>query len=202
MSAVNPNRLWMLAWTVLWVGGCADSDVREDEQAPESEPTGRSEMVILTPTDSVSTPVGTSDTSDTSDASDASAASDTSDASDASAASDTSDASDASAASDTSDASDASAASDAEDTSDASPVFFDPDGQFTIQVGVFRDVKRADQKVRELKDEGYPAYSVQSDAGVRVRIGYFANRADADRFGRIFAEDRGVEYWIARRADE
>lgn len=88
------------------------------------------------------------------------------------------------------------------DASNASPVFFDPDGQFTVQVGVYRDANRADQKVRALKDEGYPAYSVQSDAGVRVRIGYFANRADADRFGRIFAEDRGVEYWIAWRANE
>ena len=93
-------------------------------------------------------------------------------------------------------------ASDAEDTIDASPVFFDPDGQFTVQVGVYRDEKHADLKVRELKDEGYPAYSVRSDAGVRVRIGYFANRADANRFGRIFAKDRGVEYWIDRRADE
>ncbi|MCY3664988.1 MAG: SPOR domain-containing protein [Gemmatimonadetes bacterium] len=153
----------MLAWTVLWIGGCADSDVRKDEQAPESEPAGRSEIVILTPADSVSTPAGTSDASD---------------------------------ASNTSDAGDAS------DTSDTNPVFFDPDGQFTVQVGVYRDAKRADQKVRELKDEGYPAYSVQSDAGVRVRIGYFSNRADANRFGRIFARDRGVEYWIARRADE
>ncbi|MXX38664.1 MAG: SPOR domain-containing protein [Gemmatimonadetes bacterium] len=163
LSAANPNRLWMLAWTVLWIGGCAASDVREDEQAPESEPAGRSEIVILTPTDSMSTPADTIDASD---------------------------------------ASDASAASDAEDTSDASPVFFDPDGQFTIQVGVFRDANRADQQVRELKDAGYPAYSLQSDAGVRVRIGYFANRADAERFGRIFAKDRGVEYWVARRADE
>lgn len=163
MSAVNPNRLWMFAWTVLWVGGCADSDVRESEPAPESEPTGRSEIVILTPTDSVSTPADTSATSDASAASDA---------------------------------------SDAEDTIDASPVFFDPDGQFTVQVGVYRDEKHADLKVRELKDEGYPAYSVQSDAGVRVRIGYFANRADANRFGRIFAKDRGVEYWIDQRADE
>ena len=159
----------MLAWTVLWIGGCSDSDVREDEPAPESEPTGRSEIVILTPADSVSTPAGTSDASDTSDASGASDASDT---------------------------------SDTDDTSDASPVFFDPDGQFTVQVGVYQDAKRADRKVRELKDDGYPAYSVQSDAGVRVRIGYFANRADANRFGRIFAKDRGVEYWIARRADE
>ena len=108
----------MLAWTVLWVGGCADeSSVREDEQAPE--PAGRRELVILTPADSVSAPDDPSGPTDPSDA------------------------------------------------SDASPVFFDPDGQFTIQVGVYRDAKRAEQKVRELKDEGYPAYSVQSDAGVR-----------------------------------
>ena len=151
----------MLAWTVLWVGGCSDSDVREAEPAPE--PAGRREIVILTPADSVSAPAVTSDASDASDVTDA---------------------------------------GDTDDTSDASPVFFDPDGQFTIQVGVYRDAKRAEQKVRGLKDEGYPAYSVQSDAGMRVRIGYFTNRADADRFGRIFAKDRGVEYWIARRANE
>ena len=156
----------MFAWTVLWIGGCADSDVRESEPTPESEPAGRSEIVILTPADSASTPAGASDAIDSSDSSDSSDTGDT------------------------------------DDTSDASPVFFNPDGQFTIQVGVFRDAKRADQKVRELKDAGYPAYSLQSDAGVRVRIGYFANRADAERFGRIFAKDRGVEYWIARRADE
>ena len=135
----------MLAWTVLWTGGCADDGIREDERAPEPEPASRREIVVLTPADSVAAPA---------------------------------------------------------DTSDTSPVFFDPEGQFTVQVGVYRDAKRADQKVRELKDEGYPAYSVQSDAGVRVRIGYFANHADADRFGRIFAKDRGVEYWIDRRADE
>ena len=161
----------MLAWPVLWIGGCSDSDVREDEQAPKSEPAGRSEIVMLTPADSASAPAGAS-----SDAS--------SDASDAG------------------DASNASDADDTGDTGDASPVFFDPDGEFTIQVGVFRDAKRADQKVRELKSEGYPAYSVQSDAGVRVRIGYFTNRADAERFGRIFAKDRGVEYWIDRRIHE
>ena len=151
------------------MGDVSDSDVREDAPAPD--PPGRSEIVILTSADSVSTPAGTSDASDTRDASGASDTSDTSDPDDP-------------------------------DDPDASPVFFDPDGQFTVQVGVYQDAKRADQKVRELKDDGYPAYSVQSDAGVRVRIGYFANRADANRFGRIFAKDRGVEYWIARRADE
>ena len=168
----------MLAWTVLWIGGCADSDVRKDEQVPESEPAGRSEIVILTPADSVSVPVGASDASDDKTASDAKATSTPAATTDASDADDTGDA------------------------DDATPVFFDPDGQFTVQVGVFRDAKRADQKVLELKSLGYPAYSVQSNAGVRVRIGYFSNRADANRFGRIFAKDRGVEYWIARRANE
>ena len=153
----------MLAWTVLWAGGCADDGIREDERPSEAEPAGRREIVILTPADSVTAPAETSDASDASDTDDT---------------------------------------SDSGDSGDNSPVFFDPDGQFTIQVGVYRDAKRADQKVLELKDEGYPAYSVQSDAGVRVRIGYFTNRADADRFGRIFAKDRGVEYWIARRANE
>ena len=160
---MNSNRLWLLAWTVLWAGGCADDGIREDEQPSEPEPAGRREIVILTPADSVAAPADTSDASDANDASDT---------------------------------------GDANDTGDTSPVFFDPDGQFTIQVGVYRDAKRAEQKVRELKDEGYPVYSVQSDAGMRVRIGYFTNRADADRFGRIFAKDRGVEYWIARRANE
>ena len=153
----------MLAWAVLWIGGCADSDVREAEPAPD--PASRREVVVLTPADSVSAPAGTSDASDVIDARDVNDADDTS-------------------------------------ASDASPVFFAPDGQFAVQVGVYGDAKRAEQKVRELKDEGYPAYSVQSDAGVRVRIGYFANHADADRFGRIFAKDRGGDYWIARRADE
>ena len=174
MNAANSHRLWLLAWTVLWIGGCSDSDVPESDPTPESGPSGRSEIVILTPADSVSVPA---------DASDTSATSDTRDDSDSGNASDAGDASDA-------------------DDGDARPVFFDPDGEFTIQVGVFRDEKRAEQKVRELKDEGYPAYSVQSDAGVRVRIGYFTNRADAERFGRIFAKDRGVEYWIDRRIHE
>ena len=82
------------------------------------------------------------------------------------------------------------------------PYFLIPTANSPFKSASFRTRNDADQKVRELKDEGYPAYSVQSDAGVRVRIGYFANRADADRFGRIFAKDRGVEYWIDQRADE
>ncbi|MEE3257643.1 MAG: SPOR domain-containing protein [Candidatus Latescibacterota bacterium] len=93
-------------------------------------------------------------------------------------------------------------------TADLSPapaniaVFFDPDGSFTVQVGVYRDVDRAEQLVRDLKDQGYPAYGARSPKGMRVRIGYFSKREDAERFGRIFAADRGVEYWVDKRADK
>ena len=81
-------------------------------------------------------------------------------------------------------------------------VFFDPDGQFTVQVGVYREIKHAERIVHDLKSEGYPAYGSKSPEGLRVRIGYFTKLAHAERFGRIFAADRGVEYWIDKRAEE
>ena len=68
-----------------------------------------------------------------------------------------------------------------------------------MQVGVYEKSGTAEQLVKDLKAQGYPAYGASSPEGVRVRIGYFATRADAERFGRIFAEDRGVEYWVDRR---
>ena len=81
-------------------------------------------------------------------------------------------------------------------------VFFDPEGQFTVQVGVYRNEAHATTMIRELKREGYPAYGSKSSEGMRVRIGYFSQLKDAERFGKIFAADRGVEYWIDKRADE
>jgi hypothetical protein len=38
--------------------------------------------------------------------------------------------------------------------------------------------------------------------GVRVRIGYFGSRSDAERFGQRYREDTGSEFWIDRRANE
>jgi len=81
-------------------------------------------------------------------------------------------------------------------------VFFDPGGQFTVQVGVYKDTEQAAKIVRDLKSEGYPAYGAQNREGMRVRIGYFSDREDAERFGRIFAADRGVEFWVDKRAEE
>ncbi len=78
---------------------------------------------------------------------------------------------------------------------------FDGDGDFTVQVGTFKESSRASRRVRELAALGYPAYTVSHPAGsqVRVRIGYFTTRDEADRFGLRFQRDHGGKYWIDRR---
>jgi len=86
----------------------------------------------------------------------------------------------------------------------AALVEFDPAGAFTVQIAVYPDAVRAAARVRELDDLGYPAYAISRSegAGVRVRIGYFKTRGDAIRFGNIFSDDTGSEFWIDRRANE
>ena len=87
---------------------------------------------------------------------------------------------------------------------DGGPVYFDPQGEFTVQVGVFRRTEEAGELVSELKTNGYPAYalSIGKKPGMRVRIGYFSTRSDAERFGAIFSEDRGLEFWVDLRSLE
>ena len=90
------------------------------------------------------------------------------------------------------------------DTTLAEPVYFDPNGGFSVQVGIYSDRSKATAAVEALAGDGYPAYSVpgNDDNTIRVRIGYFKSRSDADRFGRIFVEDRGGEFWVDLRANE
>lgn len=85
----------------------------------------------------------------------------------------------------------------------ASPVVMDPDGAFVVQVGSYRDLAGAEQVVRKLKDEGYPAYRIAGPEGktYRVRIGFFRTRDEAERFGAVFYADRQMEYWVDRRQD-
>lgn len=84
------------------------------------------------------------------------------------------------------------------------PVVFDPQGDFTIQIGHYQDAKAAARMVRELDAEGYPVYAIASPdgKGVRVRIGYFKTRQDAQRFGQIFKADRKLEFWVDSKASE
>ena len=84
------------------------------------------------------------------------------------------------------------------------PVRYDPKGEFTVQVGVYRRASAAGRVVRELSSEGYPAYAIAQpdNKGVRVRVGYFASKAAAQRFGNRFKQDRGMDFWIDRRSRE
>ena len=86
----------------------------------------------------------------------------------------------------------------------AGAVAYEPDGEFTVQVGVYSDALKAGEQVAELSALGYPAYAVaQPDGkGIRVRIGYFRTREDARAFGDIFSEDHGADFWIDRRVNE
>lgn len=81
---------------------------------------------------------------------------------------------------------------------------FDPDGAYTVQVGTFADGTTARRRVQELDGLGYPAYAVAHPGGgaVRVRIGYFTTRDQADRFGQRYRRDHGGSYWVAQRLDE
>jgi hypothetical protein len=86
----------------------------------------------------------------------------------------------------------------------ASPIVYDSRGEFTVQVGIYQDAQKAGKVVRELSAEGYPAYAITSadSKAVRVRIGYFKTREEAQRFGEIFKKDRNVAFWVDRRANE
>ena len=81
---------------------------------------------------------------------------------------------------------------------------FAADGEYTVQVGVFKNSQRASRRVRELEALGYPAYAIAHPTGdqVRVRIGYFSGKDEADRFGQRFCRDHGGKYWVDRRRAE
>jgi len=88
-------------------------------------------------------------------------------------------------------------------TTSGLPVVFEPQGEYTVQVGSFQDARLAARAASELRAVGYPAYTVASPGkGVRVRIGYFRTSADAQRFGEMFKADQGLEFWVDRRVDE
>jgi cell division septation protein DedD len=54
---------------------------------------------------------------------------------------------------------------------------------WALQVNAFRSRENADKEVAQLKAKGYPAFVVPGQAGglFRVRVGPYAQRADADR---------------------
>jgi cell division septation protein DedD len=65
-----------------------------------------------------------------------------------------------------------------------------------VQVGAFRSRENADSLVAQLKKKGHAATIVTSAAVPNaphiVRVGPFAERADADRAAAVLAKEQGV----------
>ena len=91
-----------------------------------------------------------------------------------------------------------------EDREDGQLIRYNSRGAFTVQVAGYRDKPKAQALVQLLREAGYPAYGIaRPDGGeMRVRIGYFSNREEAEAFGRRFQADRQMEYWVDKRENE
>ena len=84
-----------------------------------------------------------------------------------------------------------------------------PNGNYTIQVHIFRKVKNAHQAQQKLKAAGIPAYvatiskptdDLNDNLYHRVRIGYFESINQAKQFAQNHLST--YKYWIAKRTKE
>jgi DedD protein len=57
-----------------------------------------------------------------------------------------------------------------------------------VQVGTFRDRSNADKTLQELKSQGFPVTVVVSGGLSRVRVGPYAQKAEADAVAKKLAK--------------
>ncbi|MDR2031310.1 MAG: SPOR domain-containing protein [Azoarcus sp.] len=66
-------------------------------------------------------------------------------------------------------------------------------GRFFVQVGAFNDAVKAVALASELKQQGYPAFTVAGNKVTRVRVGPFSGRREGERIvARLKAEGRNA----------
>jgi len=76
-------------------------------------------------------------------------------------------------------------------------------GDYTIQVGSFTDESSSAAFTKRLKGKGYDAYVIKSavpGVGIRwrVRVGHFANRAEAQSLAQRFQKKEGLPFFLAK----
>ncbi|MCX5642014.1 MAG: SPOR domain-containing protein [Candidatus Omnitrophica bacterium] len=74
-------------------------------------------------------------------------------------------------------------------------------GPYTIQIGSFVDLSRAEKVAEELNSKGYEAYLTRAlDLSVSypVRVGNFKDKKKADNAGQILKKNTGTEYFITK----
>jgi cell division septation protein DedD len=75
--------------------------------------------------------------------------------------------------------------------------------QFAIQITAVNDPLRAADIIEQLRKDGYSAYLVlpptsDPDAPYKVRVGFYATRAEADQEARVLEKRRKEKVWVVR----
>jgi hypothetical protein len=89
-------------------------------------------------------------------------------------------------------------------------VRFSPNGRFVVQVSTIASPTLADEIVRKLERQGFPAYSVSVENPTteligtyyRVRIGGFDGINDARYFGENMLRPLGYDFWVDNRSND
>lgn len=82
---------------------------------------------------------------------------------------------------------------------------FAENGEYAVQVGAFRSESQANSYRDKLKTRNYPSvYTVKvgdeetGDIWFRLRVGFFANKADAESFGAKLGKELNTGYWVSK----
>jgi cell division protein FtsN len=82
---------------------------------------------------------------------------------------------------------------------------FAEDGTYITQVGAFRSEEEANKYKNKLSDREYPhVYTVKvgneetGDIWFRLRVGFFATEADAEKLGVELGKELNTGYWVSK----
>ncbi|MBO6585167.1 MAG: SPOR domain-containing protein [Gracilimonas sp.] len=82
---------------------------------------------------------------------------------------------------------------------------FAEDGTYVVQVGAFRSEEEANEYKNTLTDRDYPhVYTVKigkeetGDVWFRLRVGFFAEKAEAEEFGAELGSELNTGYWVSK----
>ncbi|MFD2530923.1 SPOR domain-containing protein [Gracilimonas halophila] len=82
---------------------------------------------------------------------------------------------------------------------------FAEDGEYAVQVGAFRSEGEANEYKNRLSDRDYPhVYVVKvgeeetGDIWFRLRVGFFASKAEAEEFGADLGNELNTGYWVSK----
>lgn len=74
-------------------------------------------------------------------------------------------------------------------------------GPYTIQIGFFVDLNRAEKTTDDLSSKGYEAYIsriLDGSVSYRVRVGNFKDKRKAESAGQSLKKDTGLDYFITK----